>query len=172
MVGVPRGAFRFLNDTRVTHTDSSRTGHNGLTLLWTPFLQPPSFGEWAPEMKEPFLATTSIRLSSGLEARYIVAQAEGATPETVDFINKRRKVGDPAATDITIDDDVMAELHDQWRRDFFLDGHRLGDLRRYKKLYSIDQFPGGAHPNVEWGNYGTLECFPLPDNETIGNPNA
>ena len=164
--------FRDLNDTRVKHTPTSRTGHNGLTLLWTPF-QSPSFGEWAPDSTQhSFVQSTSIRFSSGLEARYIVAEAEGATPETVDFINERRKVGDPAATEITPGDDVMAELRDQRRRDFFLDGHRLGDLRRYKKLYSIDQFPSGQHPNVEWGNYGTLECFPLPDDETIGNPNA
>jgi hypothetical protein len=164
-------SFRFLNDVRVTHTATSRTGHNGLTLLWTPY-QPPSFGEWAPGADAPFLDTTPIRFSSGLEARYIVAEAQGATLETVDFINERRKVGDPAATDITTADDVMAELRDQRRRDFYLDGHRLGDLRRYIKLYSIDEFPSGPHPNVEWGNYGTLECFPLPDNETIGNPNA
>lgn len=164
-------SFRFLNDTRVTHTATSRTGHNGLTLLWTPY-QPESFGEWAPGAEEPFTDLTPIRFSSGLEARYIVAEAEGATPATVDFINERRKVGDPAATDITLADDVMAELRDQRRRDFYLDGHRLGDLRRYKKLYDIDQFPSGPHPNVDWGNYGTAECFPLVIDETVGNPNA
>jgi hypothetical protein len=164
-------SFRFLDDVRVTHTATSRTGHNGLTLLWTPY-QPPSFGEWAPGANATFEDTTPIRFSSGLEARYIVAEAAGATQETVDFINERRKVGNPSATDITLGDDVMAELRDQRRRDFYLDGHRLGDLRRYIKLYSIDEFPSGPHPNVEWGNYGTLECFPLPDNETIGNPNA
>ena len=163
--------FRDLGDTRVRHTPTSRTGHNGLTLLWTPF-QSPSFGEWTADTAQGFEKTTSIRFSSGLEARYIVAEAEGATPATVDFINERRKVGDPAATDITLGDDVMAELRDQRRRDFFLDGHRLGDLRRYKKLYSIDHFPSGQHPNAEWGNYGTLECFPLPIEETTSNPNA
>jgi hypothetical protein len=65
-----------------------------------------------------FEKTTSIRFSSGLEARYIVAEAEGATPETVDFINERRKVGDPAAADITLADHVMAELRVQRSRDF------------------------------------------------------
>jgi hypothetical protein len=164
-------AFRDLHDRRVRHTTNSRTGHNGLTLLWTPY-QSESFGEWTPDDSVGFEKTTSIRFSSGLEARYIVAEAEGATPETVDFINERRKVGDPAAADITIADDVMAELRTQRSRDFYLDGHRLGDLRRYIKLYSIDEFPSGPHPNVEWGNYGTLQCFPLPVEETIGNPNA
>jgi hypothetical protein len=90
----------------------------------------------------------------------------------VDFINERRKVGDPAATDITLADDVMAALRDERRRDFYLDGHRLGDLRRYIKLYDIDKFPSGPHPNVSWGNYGTNTCFLLPEEETTGNPNA
>jgi hypothetical protein len=164
-------SFRDLHDRRVRHTTNSRTGHNGLTLLWTPY-QPSSFGEWTPTDSVGFQKTTPIRFASGLEARYIQAEAEGPTQTTVDFINERRKVGDPAAADITLSDDVMAELRDQRRRDFFLDGHRLGDLRRYKKLYDLDLFPSGPHPNVEWGNYGTLDCFPLPDNETTGNPNA
>jgi hypothetical protein len=164
-------AFRNLNDTRVKHTPTARTGHNGLTLLWTPY-EPPSFGEWSPTANVPFARTTPIRFASGLEARYIVAEAQGPTQATVDLINERRKVGNPSASDITLADDVMAELRDQRRRDFFLDGHRLGDLRRYKKLYGIDQFPSGPHPNVEWGNYGTNECFLLPIQETIGNPNA
>ena len=166
--------FRFLNDTRVRHTATSRTGHNGLTLLWTPF-QSASFSEWVPTKDMEFGKTTAIRFASGLEARYIVAEAQGPTQATVDFINERQKVGDPAATDITLaagGNAIMAALRDQRRRDFFLDGHRLGDLRRYKKLYNIDLFPSGAHPNVEWGNYGSNECFLLPVEETTGNPNA
>ena len=166
--------FRFLGDTRVRHTKTSRTGHNGLTLLWTPF-QSPSFGEWAPTLDVDFEKTTPMRFASGLEARYIVAEAKGAVQETVDLINERRKVGDPAATDISLslgDEGIMAELRNQRRRDFFLDGHRLGDLRRYQKLYNIDLFPTGPHPNVEWGNYGSNQCFLLPIEETTGNPNA
>ncbi len=166
--------FRFLGDTRVRHTKTSRTGHNGLTLLWTPF-QSPSFGEWVPTVDVEFEKTTPIRFASGLEARYIVAEARGAVQETVDLINERRKVGDPAATDISLSlgaEGIMAELRNQRRRDFFLDGHRLGDLRRYKKLYTVDLFPSGPHPNTEWGNYGLNDCFMLPIQETTGNPNA
>lgn len=167
-------AFRGLNDTRVRHSATSRTGHNGLTLLWTPS-QSPSFGEWVPTKDVEFGKTTSMRFASGLEARYIVAEAQGPTQATVDFINERRLVGNPAASAIALSlgaDGIMAELRSQRSRDFFLDGHRLGDLRRYKKLYSIDLFPAGPHPNAEWGNYGSNECFLLPIEETTGNPNA
>lgn len=172
-LGVDAG-FRSLNDTRVRHTTTSRTGHNGLTLLWTPS-QSPSFGEWVPTKDVEFGKTTSIRFASGLEARYIVAEAQGPTQATVDFINERRAVGNPTAASIALSlgaDGIMAELRDQRSRDFFLDGHRLGDLRRYKKLYSIDLFPSGAHPNAEWGNYSSNECFLLPIEETTGNPSA
>jgi hypothetical protein len=163
--------FRFLNDTRVKHESKSVHGHNGLTDLWTPY-QGESFSGWIAGDSTEFLRETGMRFASGLEARYIVAEAQGATQATVDFINERRKVGDPAATDITLADDVMAALRDERRRDFYLDGHRLGDLRRYIKLYDIDKFPSGPHPNVSWGNYGTNECFLLPEEETTGNPNA
>ena len=64
---------------------------------------------------------------------------------------------DPAA--------VLAELRDQKRREFYLDGRRLGELRRYKAQYNVDQFPRGA-------GYGTVECFPIPLTELNSNPNA
>lgn len=167
--------FRNLNDRRVLHTPTARTGHNQLTLLYRPY-QPESFGEWvATGDTVPFGRATPVRFASGLEARYILAEAEGATQRTVDLINERRKVGDPAATDITLAagaDAIMAELRTQKSRDFFMDGHRLGDLRRYKKLYGLDLFPQGPHPNASWGNYGTNECFLLPTSETTSNPNA
>lgn len=166
--------FRNLGDARVKHTAKSRTGHNGLTQLFRPY-QSPSFGEWVASDTTQFTRTTPVRFASGLEARYILAEAEGATQRTVDLINERRAVGTPAAIPLTLAagaDTIMAELRTQRSRDFFLDGHRLGDLRRYKKLYSIDLFPQGQHQNASWGTYGQNECFLLPTDETIGNPNA
>ncbi|MBA4158990.1 MAG: hypothetical protein H0X65_16160 [Gemmatimonadetes bacterium] len=67
----------------------------------------------------------------------------------------------------------MAELRDQRRRDFFMDGHRLGDLRRYMDQYGVDEFPTGPHPNDAawaWGNYGDATCFVPSRAERIGNP--
>jgi hypothetical protein len=50
--------------------------------------------------------------------------------------------------------DCQAALREQRRRDFFLSGHRLGDLRRYITQYNVDMFPTGPHPNADWGPYG------------------
>lgn len=164
-------AFRDLNDPRVTHIAAPVRGHNGLTDLYTPF-QPPSYSEWVSGQQVPFGLGTDIRFTSGLEARYIVAEAQGLNADNVVFLNERRAVGGQAALvigDLT-EATYQAELRDQRRRDFYLDGHRLGDLRRYIANYSVDDFPSGPHPNAEWGAYGTATCFVPHNNERIGNP--
>ena len=62
---------------------------------------------------------------------------------------------------------VLAQVIDERRREFFLEGHRLGDIRRYSIVLS--PAVGTAFPNG--GTYGTQNCFPLPDVERINNPN-
>jgi hypothetical protein len=163
-------AFRNLNDPRVRHTATSGRGHNGLTDLWDPMVGL-SFSGWTPEAPTRFQLGTSMRLASGLEARYIIAEAQGLSPENLAFVNSRRAVGTQAALATLTEAEYMAELRDQRRRDFFLAGYRLGDLRRYIRLYQVDQFPSGPHPNAEWGNYGSSTCFVPHNNERIGNPN-
>ena len=161
-----------LDDPRVPHTPDPIQVMNG-DMHYVP-RQGLMFSGYSPSTPggAVFNKNTGVKFSTGLEARYIVAEAEGATPETVDFINERRKVGDPDATEITLSDDVMAELRDQRRRDFFLDGHRLGDLRRYEKLYGIDLFPTGSYPGGATGEvYGDQRCWAIPLSEITGNPN-
>jgi hypothetical protein len=163
--------FRNLNDRRVLHTRTSRTGHNGSTPLFRPY-QGPSFSEWkASGDTVNFTKNTSIRFASGLEARYILAEAGGMTEaQLLAFINERRAVGGQTALASAAGVNLQAELRDQRRRDFFLDGHRLGDLRRYKAQQGIDEFPKGAHPDAFIGTYGTAECFIPALDEKQGNP--
>lgn len=162
-----------LYDPRVRHTATSRTGHNGSTPLFRPYV-PESYSGWQPGTGARgdtvnFTKNTSIRFSSGLEARYIVAEAGGmSNAELLAFINERRAVGKQGNFTGT---DLQAELRDQRRRDFFMDGHRLGDLRRYKAQYKIDEFPTGPHPDPFIGVYGTAECFIPSIDERNGNPN-
>lgn len=161
--------FRGLNDPRVRHRTKGRTGHNQLTDLFTPY-QPSSFSEWTAADSVGFGEDTDVRFASGLEARYIVAEAGGLTAgELRAFINERRAVGNQGLF-LGLDSELQAELREQRRRDFFLDGHRLGDLRRYSAEDGVDRFPTGAHPNEEWGNYGTAECFIPHYSEWIGHP--
>lgn len=160
--------FRNLNDPRVRHTGPG-FGHNGTTVLYTP-AQSPSFSGYNASAAAAFTRTTSVRFSSGLEAQYIVAEAEGLNAVNLAFLQSRQAAGNQTLTTPTTDAAFRAALRDQRRRDFFLDGHRLGDIRRYKAFYGIDEFPTGNHPNEAFGAYGTAECY-IPDrNEAIGNP--
>src|SRR5690606_14145310 len=113
--------FRDLNDKRVRHAATSRKGHNGKTDLWTPY-QSSSFSEWTADgASQEIQNTTSIRFASGLEARYIIAEAGGMTDaELRAFIDERRAVGGFGPFAGT-DAELQAELRDQRRRDFFLD---------------------------------------------------
>jgi len=88
-------------------------------------------------------------------------------------VNTRRAAG--LQTPVTLAGDaLMAELRDQKSRDFYLDNHRLGDLRRYKKYYNVDLFPKGPYPGSTTGQVynEAIDCWPLPTNEINDNPNV
>lgn len=132
----------------------------------------------------PFLADMSHRIASYLEAQYIIAEANGPVASTVTFINQRRAAGLQAPVTLVPGADdaaIMAELRNQRSRDFYLDNHRLGDLRRYKQYYSVDLFPKGPYPGSTSGQIYNEEpgdnlrtassCWPLHISEINGNPN-
>ena len=114
-----------------------------------------------------------VRIASSLEAQYILAEVAGPTQATLDFVNARRAVGLQPAVSLT-GDALMAELRDQRRRDFYLDNHRLGDLRRYKRFYGVDEFQKGPYPGSTTGDTynAATTCWPLPLAELNDNPNA
>jgi len=175
-------SFRDLNDRRVRHTADWVTGHNQQTRIYTP-AQTPAFAGWDPDVPfdisdDDLIARlgidqgTDMVLASHLEARYILAEAGGMSDgEVLAFINERRAVGghDPFAGA-----ELQAELREQRRRDFYLSGHRLGDLRRYLNLYGVNYFPSGPHPNDAewgWGDYQDATCLIPHRNEGVSNPN-
>ena len=119
-----------------------------------------------------FTRANSMRIASGLEARYIVAEAQGPTPATLALVNERRDVG--FRPPVTLSGDaLMEELREQRSRDFYLDNHRLGDLRRYKRYYGVDKFQKGAYPTSTTGDQymNDISCWPLPISEINDNPN-
>ena len=139
---------------------------------YTP-LSPPSYSTFTNTVAGgAFAPIMSVRVASGLEAQYIVAEAEGPTAATLAFVNTRRAAGQQLPVDLA-GDSLMAELRDQRSRDFYLDNHRLGDLRRYLKYYQVDLFPKGPYPGSTSGQtYNeAISCWPLPTNEINGNPN-
>jgi hypothetical protein len=120
-----------------------------------------------------FTTSASVRFASGLEAQYIIAEAQGVTPANVTFLNTRIAIGggtplvNPTAAEYT------AALRDQRARDLYLAGYRMGDLRRYQKLYQADLWQKGTYvsPVPAPPTFGTQTCWPIPLAEYNGNPN-
>lgn len=157
--------FEGLNDPRVPHSDTLYTAADG-TLRTIPNA-PTAFESWDGTVSgAPFEIATTFRLASALEARYIIAELEGMTPENVAFLNERRAVGEQLPVAPATEDEYMAELREQRSRDMFLDGHRMGDIRRYKELYGVDLWPRGAYFGSTTLEYGDQECWPIPISET------
>lgn len=118
-----------------------------------------------------------IRLASGFEASYYAAELQGgqAAVDTINAIRDRigtdgpdgdgRGQGDLAANDFSSSDaqEIQLKLFDERARTLFLEGKRMGDLRRYLSAFGIDLFPTGE-------GFGDQTCFPLPDAERENNP--
>lgn len=110
-----------------------------------------------------------LRIASGDEARYIVAEIDGGQA-AVDIINAVRarhgiteewqpSGGDP--------NEIRDKLIEERRRTLFLDGVRMGDLRRYLDKFGLDFFPTSTPQGFPMGDQ---TCWPLPDIERDNNP--
>jgi hypothetical protein len=147
-------------DPRVAVTNTNKAGTTQGTVIWT-------------ADKYPALATV-MPIARYAEAQLIIADAKLAAndvPGAVAAINAARAThaGLPAydATGQTAAQ-VLTQLVEERRRELFLEGHRLGDLRRYK--LPILPLAGTAY-TLAGGVYDQQSCFPLPDVEKINNPN-
>ena len=149
-------------DPRVLVTNSGRFGNAANTPIWTPNKYP--------------AVTTSIPVAKYAEAQLILAEARIAAGDltgAATAINAARNsggrtgmaaysaIGQTAAQ-------VLAQLIEERRREFFLEGHRLWDVRRFD--LPLVPAPGTAYP-AGGSVYGDIRCFPLPNIERSRNPN-
>ena len=142
-----------LPDPRVHVTDEGILGQDGLTPMW--FQQ-----KYTSRDDE-------IRLASHTEARLIIAEVEGGAA-AVGIINELlEEAGLRGNFASSNEQEIQAQVQEQRRRELFVEGHRMGVLRR---LGTITEFTSGTHPYVG-DAYGGMACFPLPDTERNGNPN-
>lgn len=147
-------------DPRVAVTNTGRAGTAQGTTIWTPD-------------KYPALATVTP-ITRWAEAQFIIAEARVATGDltgAAQAINAVRatRAGLPvySATGQTAAQ-VLDQIVEDRRRELFLEGHRMGDIRRLGLAWlpaAGTPYPGGG------GTYGDQTCFPLPDAERINNPN-
>lgn len=121
-----------------------------------------------------------IRLASGLEAQYIAAEAalhsSGSTSAALTLIDTRRAAGGQSAYAGATDTlSVVTELLNQRARDFWLEGKKLGDLRRNPSvaLASVLTDPTGSpfYVQSKTPTFGAAFCTPIPPQETGANPN-
>lgn len=117
-------------------------------------------------------ATTSspIPIASYKEAQLIIAEVQQGQTAVGIINNLRAAAGLPAfqSTDATA---IANEVTEARRRELFLEGQHLFDVRRLN--LTLDPAPGLAYEisTPKGGVYGTERCFPLPDVETLNNPN-
>ncbi|CAN5728335.1 hypothetical protein BH23GEM3_BH23GEM3_01730 [soil metagenome] len=137
-------------DPRITYADAGRDAQDATLRLWN-------------QQKYPSYASP-IRLASGLEARYIVAEAElkqGSPVAALTLINERRAAGEQGVF-AGAGDAVLAELMAQRSRDFWLEGKRLGDFRRNPGAVPNVLGPSDEYYKPAVGTMGDQTCFPIP----------
>ncbi|HET7234675.1 MAG TPA: hypothetical protein VFJ16_31975 [Longimicrobium sp.] len=129
--------------------------------------------------------SSDVLLASGMEARYIQAEAAlkaGQTGPFLTFLNQARAIGTPIGgttpTGVTIvtlpalatagaDATAMARtLFSERAHSLWLTAHRVGDLRRQERNFGFPQntiWPIGA--DVRGGQYGTDVSLTIPQEE-------
>ena len=153
--------FAGVPDPRVNVVDAGINGSDTKTRLWR-------------QTKYPTIGSP-IPIARYAEAQLILAEADNAAGNTaaaVNIINAlHTKAGIPPYAGGT-QAEIQAQIIEERRREFFLEGQRFGDLIRYN--IAIQPAPGTPFP-VKGGSYGPNTglqlCFPLPDVERNNNPN-
>jgi hypothetical protein len=132
--------------------------------------QDPSSGPFYIQNKYPAF-NANIRVASRLEADYIAAEA-GTTADQLALISARRSAnGQPAYAGATDASSVLTELMWQKSLDFWLEGRRIGDLRRNPTNMTALPVPGSAYFKPGFAPIGSDVCYPLPTAERDNNPN-
>jgi len=155
--GIVQSLFAATNDPRIAVTSTGKIGSDGKTLIVFP--------------NKDAAATTPQALARYFEAQLIIAENFANTGNfagAVSIINTLRSAnGQPAFNPPALTKPVVvAQIVEERRREFFLEGHRLGDIRRL----GLTPSPAPGSPYVSGGTYDTQSCFPLPDVERINNP--
>jgi hypothetical protein len=144
-------------DPRIAYVDMGRPAQDGVLR----FNRQNKYKGWAD----------NERLASGLEAQYIKVEADANPAAMLTFINQRRAVGNQTPLAATTDMDVLLrELMEQKSRDFWLEGKRVGDLRRNPNHVPYVLPPGDTYYKSAVGLVSNQVCWPMPLSEKQNNP--
>ena len=153
-----QNTYAATQDPRIAVTSTGKIGSDGKTLIVFP--------------NKDGTVTSVQALAKYSEAQLIIAENDvktGNLAGAVTIINTLQAAnGQPNFNPIPLTAAaVMAQVIEERRRELFLEGHRLGDIRRL----SLPLNPPAGAAYVSGGTYGNQSCFPLPDVERINNPN-
>jgi hypothetical protein len=158
VVGPEWRAIADSGDPRISYVDMGRVAQDGVLQ----FYRQNKIKGWGDY----------DRIASGLEARYIKAEADANPAAMLALINERRAVGKKGPLAATSDMKVlMDELMMQKNLDFWLEGLRMGDFRRNPDNVPFIIPPGDNYYKPELGLVGTQTCWPVPKSEKDNNPN-
>ena len=151
-------SFQHSSDPRIATTSTGQVGTAGDTVVYA---------------NKDAAADVPITIAKYSEAQLIIAENDAANSNFGGAIGIITALdgaagadsleSNPPAANATA---VRARIIEERRREFFLEGHRLGDLRRYDLTF----MPATGSPYFAGGTYGSQTCFPLPDIERINNP--
>lgn len=156
VVGPEFRAMADSGDPRIAYVDAGRLSQDGVLQ----FYRQDKYKGWGD----------AERFASGLEARYIIVEANQNPAAMLAFIQERRAFGNqppfPATTDMDV---LMTELMVQRARDFWLEGRDVADLRRNPQNAPYVLQPGDNYYKPELGLVFDEVCWPVPLTEKERN---
>jgi len=141
--------FAGVADPRVPTKNAGRLGNDGVTPLW--------------QQLRYTTETSPMPIATWNEAQLIIAEAEGGQA-AVDAINRLHTAAGIPQFSSSDDAATMAQVYEERRRELFLTAHRMGDMLRLN-------IPFDTGNDAKGQPFGTTTCLPLPDVETLNNPN-
>jgi hypothetical protein len=157
VVGPEYRAMADAGDSRIAYVDMNRVAQDGELR----FYRQDKVKGWA----DP------LRFASGLEARYIVLEAQGDLNAMVTFINQRRAVGKQPTFSSTNADEIWREFFDQHTRDFWLEAKRMPAWRRNLDRMPYIIPPGDNYYKDNLGLVSDQTCWIVPNSEIENNKN-
>lgn len=154
------GEYRAMADPRVPFADAGANAQDGRNRLF--------------RQRKYVSFSDPIRVASGLEARYIAAEAslkQGSTAAALALIAERRAAAQQAAFTGSGQAEALRELMSQRARDFWLEAKHLGDYLRNPDATPLVPAAGTPYYKPEQGVFGPLTCLEVPFVEKANNPN-
>jgi hypothetical protein len=87
----------------------------------------------------------------------------------VDIINQLHAAAGIPGFESDDPEEILQQVIEERRGDFFLEGRRMADLRRYGGF--AEAASAGQRNRFSGVLYGGTDCFPIPDVERRANPN-